>query len=591
MESFYFTIFGLVFCILLMIIYFSKKKVDYLENRIYSIIIGITFFSCLAEVYSYLTVQSGVDPYSFNYLFSLKLLFSCFLSWIYYFTLYILIVTKQNKNNGNKMNELVKKSSILFIFLILLIMILPITVTNVSGMLLPTGVAVNVLYSCAAICIVLMLTVFFKNIKNFKSKKYIPLYLLIFLFGLVVLIQNTFPSLLLINAAFVLITFVMYFTIENPDVKMIQELNNNRRLVVKTLEEKSNFLFLTSNQLKNPIKDILKISSDSLNTNNIDELKENIREINNLSHSLAFVVENVMDMSTLSIKNIKVINNRYNLNNLITKIKLSKEKEISDNVEFRVNISENIPKYLYGDSKLLEQVISSILDNSIKYTEEGFIELNINTIQKYDMCRLIITVEDSGVGISIDKVNDLLMIDEPLSNEEIESLETKVVNINAIKKIVAKLGGYFTIKSEENHGTEIKIVVDQKIDSENVVKLNELASKEKILVASNDTDFLKSITKLIEKKDYNVENSIYANNIFDRIRNEEKFSYILIDDNLDIRAYEVLKELKKDKKFKTDVIVMLDKESEFVKDHFVKDGFSNYLIKSDLPNEVNRIFK
>ena len=73
MESFYFTIFGLVFCILLMIIYFSKKKVDYLENRIYSIIIGITFFSCLAEVYSYLTVQSGVDPYSFKYLFSLKL--------------------------------------------------------------------------------------------------------------------------------------------------------------------------------------------------------------------------------------------------------------------------------------------------------------------------------------------------------------------------------------------------------------------------------------------------------------------------------------------------------------------------------------
>ena len=229
------------------------------------------------------------------------------------------------------------------------------------------------------------------------------------------------------------------------------------------MEEKSNFLFLASSQIKNPINNILEISSKTNKEKNKNELEDDMTQINNLSHSLAFLVENVMDISTLNINNIKVINSKYNLNNLITKIKLLKEKEINENIEFRVNISHDIPEYLYGDSKLLEQVIMSVLENSIKYTKNGFIELNVNAIVKYDMCRLMISIEDSGLGMSIDKVNDLLMIDEDLNENDLKRLETKNVDINTIKKIISKMGGYFTIKSEENHGTEIKMVIDQKV--------------------------------------------------------------------------------------------------------------------------------
>lgn len=591
MESFYFTVFGLVFCILLMIIYFPKKKVNSLENKIYSIIIGVTFLSCAIEVYSFFLVNTGCSPDSFKYLLSLKLLFSCFLAWVYFFTLYILIVTLNNSTTEEKMNKLTKNSLTLFVVILAIILLLPININNVGGMFLPSGPSVSVLYACAALCIILMISIFIKNIKNFKSKKYVPLYLLIFMFGVVVAVQNIFPTLLLINAAFVFITFVMYFTIENPDVKMIEELNKNRLLVNQTMEEKSNFLFLASNQIKSPINSILELSNKSLEENDQTKIQENLVQINNLSHSLAFLVENVMDMSTLSIQNIKVVNSKYNLKNLITKIKLVKEKEVKENIDFRVNISENVPEYLHGDSKLLEQVIMSTLDNAIKYTKNGFIELNINTIVKYDMCRLMITIEDSGQGISIDKVNELLMIDEELNESDLKRLETKNVNINTIKKIVSKMGGYFTIKSEENHGTEIKIVIDQKIVTTKKIELDNYSKTENILVASNDTEYLKSITKLLEKKGYHVENSIYANDVIDRIRLKESFNYIILDDMLDIRAIEVLKTLKNDNKFKTPVIVMLDKDVEFIKDHFVEDGFSDYLLKDNLSEEINRIFK
>ena len=591
MESFCFTVFGIVFCILLMIIYFPKKKIDSLENKVYSYIILVTFLSCCAEVYSFILVQGGIDSYALNYLISLKLLFSCFFGWIYFFTIYILMVTLNNdKKNEDSMKQIMK-NSVLFLILIIAIdvFLLPITVNKVGGMLLPTGPAVNLIYACVVICVLIMLVIFFKNIKNMRNKKFIPLYLLIVVFGIIVLVQKLFPELLIINAAFVFITFVMYFTIENPDVKMIDELNRNRMLVNQTMEDKSNFLFLASSQLKKPIEEIKELSSKSININNAEELQENLKEISNMTHNLSILVNNVMDISSLSYSNIKMIPEKYNLKNLLMRIKLQEEKKVKESIEFRFNINSNIPEYLYGDSKLLEQILISIIENSIKYTKNGFIEVRLNTIVKYDMARLIFTVEDSGLGMTIDKVNELLLVDKELTKDEMQRLETNNVNMNTIKKLVAKLGGYFTIKSEVNKGTEVKVVVDQRIVTKNKIDASDYIGKSKILVATSNKKLMRDLSSKLDKKGYIIETSIYSNDIIDRVRLGEEFEYIFIDDNMDKRAIEVLKIIKKNPKFKTKFIVILGDDMEMIKEHFIEDGFNNYLMKNKLESELERV--
>lgn len=590
MESFYFTVFGMVFCILLMIIYFPKKKINSFENKIYSYIILVTFLSCCAETFSFILVSNGVDSYNPSYLFSLKLLFSCFFAWVYLFTIYILMVTLSNKKSEDSIKQLMK-NSILFLLLIVAIdvLLLPVTVTKVGSMLLPSGAAVNLIYIAVIVCVLVMLYIFFKNISNILNKKFIPLYLLIVMFGVIVLVQKLFPELLIINAAFVFITFVMYFTIENPDVKMIDELNKNRILVNKTTEDKSNFLFLASNQLKQPINEIIKISDNSIDINDKELLKENIKEISNKTHNLSILVNNIMDISSLSNSNIKIVNEKYSLNNLLKKIKILEEKKINNKVDFRFNISENVPEYLYGDSKLLEQILISILENSIKYTKEGFIELRLSIISKYDMCRLIFTVEDSGSGMTIDKVNELLLIDSDLNNEEIKRLETNNVNINTIKKLVSKLGGYWTIKSELGKGTEIKVVVDQKMEFNNDINLNNVTSKSKVLIATRDEELKNSMINILSNKGYDIETSIYSNDILDRIRLKEEFEYIFIDDDMDKRAIEILNDLKKNTKLKVKVVVILDKDMEMIKEHFIEDGFYNYIMKNNLFEELKKV--
>ena len=591
MESFYFTVFGLIFCVLLMVIYFPKKKVNSLENKIYGVIIIVTLLSCLTETYSFILVQKGVSSYDMSYLLSLKLLFSGFLAWIYFFTIYIYIVSVNNKKSEESLKQFIKNSILLYFLIVAIdVFFLKITVNQVGGMLLPSGSAVNFLYLCGAICIFSMLFIFFKNIKAMKNKKFVPLYLLIVMFGVVVAVQKIFPELLTINAAFVFITFVMYFTIENPDLKIIEELNKNRLLINQIMEEKSNFLFLASNQIKKPIKDIQELSDQTINLNSLEDIKTHVKEISNLSHNLSVLTDNVMDISSLSMTNIKVVNDKYCFPNFIQKIKLMEEKKVPKNVEFLVNMSETVPKYVYGDSKLLEQVLVSLIENAISYTKEGFIELRISVIVKYDMCRFVITIADSGIGMSIDKVNELLLVDEEMSDEELERLETKNININVIKKVVSKLGGYFTLKSDLERGTEVKVVLDQRIEPE-FVNVNNYVKKEKVLVASKDIEFLKSITKLIEKKGYGVETSIYANDVIDRIRLHEEYDIIFLDDKLDIRALETLKILKDKFKLNIPVVIMLDKDMEMIKEHFKEDGFSDYLLKDNISIEINRILK
>lgn len=575
---------------LLTIMYFSKKRLNRIENKIYGSLIICNLIGVILAVSCYYTINNMNNMPFFNYVIS-KALLIYYLAWITIFTIYVFVISYQKKaKNEEEKNKNIKKICksfiILFFLIAILVCILPLYFHNSNGIIYSYGPSANLLYIIIPLYIISFFIYMLKNLKYLKSKEYIPLFVFILIGTVVTIIQKINPGLLLMTAMETFITMLMYFTIENPDVKMISELNKNRSLINRTLQEKSNFLFVASNKITNPINEIINITSNS--NGNKQELEEKIKEVNNLSRFLSFTVNNIMNVSTMDSNNIKIYNNNYNPRLLIEKIKLKKEKEISSNVELRFNISNTIPNTLYGDKTLLEIVIESIINNAIKNTNEGFIEVTLDVIVKYDMCRLIIVVEDSGLGMPIDKVNYLLTLDEKLKEDEIKRLDTNDININTIKKIIKKMGGYFTLKSEDKKGSEVKFVLDQKIV--NPIKLN-LNSNNEILVLSSDINLTNKIAKILENKDYLVDNSIYANDIFDKIKSGKKYKYIIIDDSIEKRALPILYELKNINNFKTPVIVILNEDTNSIKKHFLEDGFSDYILKNNIKEDIERIFK
>lgn len=588
--GFTFSTCSLFYSILLTIMYFSKKRLNRVENKIYGSLIICNLIGVILAVSCYYTINNMDNMPFLNYIVSKSLLIY-YLAWITIFTIYVFVISYQKKaRNEEEKNKNIKKISKLFIILFfliaILVCILPLYFHNTNGIIYSYGPSANLLYVVIPLYIVSFFLYMVKNLKYLRSKEYIPLFVFILIGTVVTIIQKLNPGLLLMTAMETFITMLMYFTIENPDVKMIAELNKNRSLINRTLQEKSNFLFVASNKVTNPLKKIIDITNDTTGTK--QELEEKVKEVNNLSRCLSFTVNNIMNVSTMDSNNIKVYNNSYNPRLLIEKIKLKKEKEVSSNIDLRFNISNTLPNTLYGDKTLLEIVIESLINNAIKNTKEGFIEITLDVIVKYDMCRIIFVVEDSGCGMSIDKVNYLLTIDEELNEEELKRLNTNDVNINTIKKIIKKMGGYFTLKSEDKKGSEVKFVLDQKI--ENPIKLN-LNSNNEILISSSDIELTNKIAKILENKDYIVDNSIYANDIFDKIKSGEKYKYIIIDDSIEERALPILNKLKNINGFKIPVIVILNDDTSFIKKHFLEDGFSDYILKSNIKEDMERIFK
>ena len=401
-----------------------------------------------------------------------------------------------------------------------------------------------------------------RQYQHLKSKKYLPLFSFISIGTVVMIIQKLNPGLLLMTAMETFVTFLMYFTIENPDIKMIDELTKAKTLVEKNNNDKSIFIFNTTQQIRNPLNMMEQKTEQILDYNLEEEVKEKVLDIRTCEQRISYILRGVMDVSTIDAKNIKIVNNQYKIGNILTEIKIRAKKEAEKKgLEFRTSIDEGMPEELYGDSIRLKQIINGIVSNAIKYTEKGFVELDVNSIVSFDICRLIISVKDSGIGVNADKINKLFQSKEDI---ELDKVEESDITLEVAKKMINLIGGTITVRSERGRGSEFTIIVDQKIKTEEnkikdiVDEYKNLNNKKKIMIVT-DTDADRA--SFIKKIGDNV-NLIFAmsgQECLKKIRNKEYFDLIIIKEKMDkLDALKTIAKLNDIKGFNTKVIIMTD---------------------------------
>lgn len=587
-----FTLCSFFFIVLLTVVFFSKKRLVSIENTIYSYIILTSLFGTMIGVPCYYFMKD-YEFFGVANIITSKAYLVYLVTWITLFTAYIFIISIKKINKKKVLNIF----TIIFILLSLIVCVLPLYYKSENGIVYSYGPSANFMYLASAIAIVIILICIIINIKYIKQKKFLPVIAFIIIGTIIMTIQKMNPGLLLITFGEAFITFLMYFTIENPDMKLIKELNENRVLVEKNNEEKSNFLFKMTAEIRNPINFIYKTSEELLNEKSREKLQTGIRTININSRKVSYLINDVLNISSLDVKNMKFIDKKYNIYNIIDEIKKRLNSEKKDNVDFRYNISENIPKELYGDAIKVKQILMTILMNSVKYTKNGFIELNITPMIKYDTCRLIISIEDSGIGMNLSLVNDLLNMDEDLTDEDLSKLGKIDLNLNIVKKIIKYLGGSVMIKSEDDKGTEFTIILDQKIGNDKNIgefsKYNKvLFKKKRVLLVNDDIKELNQIEQILKKEDISVVTTMYGRDCINKVIYEEKFDLIIIDDEMpEFSGLDTLKELKKIEEFNIPIIITLGREKDNIKDHYIKDGFKDYIVKEQLDSEVKRIIE
>lgn len=587
----YFLIQSLFFSILLIIVFFNKKRLETTENRIYSYLI----ITSLIEIILELILDTIMPVYTLNMLISTfiaKTYCVTIAVWLSLLITYVCVITLAQKNKSENKKLIKQVFAIITIISTLLIYVSPINFYYDGVVYYTYGSSVNIDYAISFLYVLIGIICLIWNKENIKNRKYIPIFIFLIMGGITGYIQLLYPSLLLSTGVHTFITFLMYFTIENPDMQMVEELSENKKLTEQNYEEKTKFIFKISQDLKKPLQDITNLSNDIIE--NPKDIEEKIKTININSKQLYTYVNNALDVSKMDINNLKIVETTYNTKNFFEELKLRIKSEIKNsnkNIEFRYEISNNIPEYLQGDNTKLKQIIMSTIYDSIKYTKEGFIELNINTIIKYGICRLMIDISDSGSGMSIHKINEILNVSEKIDSKEQERIDKLDISLPLAHKIIKSLNGSFIIKSEENKGTNFLIIIDQKIleNKKEKTKLEKFAKKiineKKILVVTVDNDIVNKIQETFGE--YEIINSLYGHDAEERLK-KEKFELILVDDELKNESgIEVLKLIKESTK--KPIIIMIDKNKEFMSEHYIEDGFTNYVIKQNIEEELKKI--
>ena len=586
----------MMFLILLIIIYYKKKSIDNTENFIYRRMLNSNLFFLIVEI-TLFSLCIFMSKYMGLILIAEKLYLYCSLECILIFIYYIYTISNSKYKNIETNIKLYKKFNILRIAAVALIFILPISHHMVNGFIeYSYGAAPTFMALCSVLSIIFGFYTVIKNRKSLDKKKVFPLYVFVISQSIFFTIHYFEQSLFLSSLSITLISYLMYFTIENPDIKLLSEVYKNKELIEQSYEDKSNFLFELTQQVRTPIISLSKQCKSLENVNNIKELKDGIKELNNSIRQLDFVVNDVLDVSTLEAQKVKFVENRYNVNNLYTELVSKIQPMMPKNVEFITTSTKNIP-YLYGDSIKLKQVLFSILLNAVKKTEKGFIEFHLDIIERYDVCRLLFSIKDSGCGISIDKINDILAATGEINQDDIKAMEKTEINMELCQKIVKLFGGNLMIKSNLEKGTEIILSIDQRVVLDNKDAMLEKSEyfikfNKKVLIVSQNKDLINNIKDTLKNKDISFSTMYYGRDAIDKIKSGKMFDYILIDDDMnEMNGYTTLKELNKIKEFNIPVIVMLKENKEQIKDHYIEDGFKDYLLIKDFKNEINRIIE
>ena len=582
----------LIVLIILMVVYFSKEKIDSMENKIFKRMIIITIIGLIIEFLIYYDVLF-IKEYSDLLLpIIIKGLFIYYIVWMAYFVLYGYIVFFSVKSEKDKKYKKFKfYITIFYLVAIFFTAILPIEIDKTDIYVYPNGLATSIQYIILPIGMSFICVSGLLNKNKLFKKESIPLISCIIFGSISTYVQYKHHELLFIVPSHAIAVILMYFTIENPDLKLIADLKIARDEADKANRAKSDFLSSMSHEIRTPLNAIAGLSEDILTFKNKvpKQVKEDSEDIIEASNTLLEIVGNILDISKIESNKLDIVEDEYNFTKeMKTLAKINKTRIGKKPIELILDLAEDIPYEVIGDKVHMKEIINNLLSNAIKYTEEGTVTLKVKCINKDKKCNLIISVEDTGIGIKKESIGRLFDKFDRLDIERNSTIEGTGLGLAITRKLVEMMGGTINVSSTFGKGSIFVVNIVQKISrmskpasattkKESNSKID--YSNKKVLVVDDNELNLKVANRALSDLDIKIEEVLTGKDAIEKVK-KNKYDIILLDIMMpEMNGEETLVELKKIENFNTPVIALTADALTGAKDKYLSEGFDGYIAK------------